>query len=135
MFCRFGSVEESRPVAATVWLKVVWIRLSSPTDLIRPSTVPRSLLTSRCRRSATERAALPIVDSPVQQRLQRVGVRGEPAGLGLLQPLRRQAELLEQHLLQLLGRTEVELRWPAAECASSMACFISAANMPSSSPR
>ena len=26
MFCRFGSVAESRPVAATVWLKVAWMR-------------------------------------------------------------------------------------------------------------
>lgn len=43
MFCRLGSVEESRPVAATVWLKVVWIRPSAAIVLIRPSTVTRSL--------------------------------------------------------------------------------------------
>ncbi len=29
MFCRFGSDELSRPVAATVWLKLAWIRLVS----------------------------------------------------------------------------------------------------------
>ena len=26
MFCRFGLVLESRPVAAVTWLKVVWMR-------------------------------------------------------------------------------------------------------------
>ena len=26
MFCRFGSVLDSRPVAAIIWLNVVWIR-------------------------------------------------------------------------------------------------------------
>ena len=26
MFCRFGSCDDSRPVAATVWLKFVWMR-------------------------------------------------------------------------------------------------------------
>ena len=26
MFCRFGLLDESRPVAATVWLKSVWTR-------------------------------------------------------------------------------------------------------------
>ena len=31
MFCRFGLVEESRPVAATAWLKRVWMRPSAPT--------------------------------------------------------------------------------------------------------
>lgn len=32
MFCRLGSVDDSRPVAAMVWLKVVWIRPSAATD-------------------------------------------------------------------------------------------------------
>ena len=26
MFCRFGSLDDRRPVAATVWLKLVWTR-------------------------------------------------------------------------------------------------------------
>ena len=39
MFCRFGSVDDRRPVAATVWLNVVWMRPSSPTALTSPSTV------------------------------------------------------------------------------------------------
>ena len=47
MFCRFGSVEESRPVAATVWWNVVWIRPSSPAIGISESTIVISLLTSR----------------------------------------------------------------------------------------
>ena len=49
MFCRFGSVEDSRPVAAMVWLKVVWIRPSSPGIGISESTIVISLDTSRCR--------------------------------------------------------------------------------------
>ncbi len=52
-FCRFGSVEERRPVAATVWLKVVWIRPSAATVLIRPSTVERSRACSRWRSMIT----------------------------------------------------------------------------------
>ncbi len=47
MFCRFGSVEESRPVAATVWLNVVWMRPSGAIVLISPSTVVRSFCCSR----------------------------------------------------------------------------------------
>ena len=37
MFCRFGLVEESRPVAATAWLKRVWMRPSAPTSSGRAS--------------------------------------------------------------------------------------------------
>jgi hypothetical protein len=48
MFCRFGSVDDSRPVAAIVWLNVVWMRPSSPIDLSRPSTVLFSRVASRC---------------------------------------------------------------------------------------
>ena len=31
MFCRFGSLLESRPVAATAWFRCVWTRPSSRT--------------------------------------------------------------------------------------------------------
>ena len=48
MFCRFGSVEESRPVAAMVWLNVVWMRPSSATVFNRPSTVVFNRVASRC---------------------------------------------------------------------------------------
>ena len=33
MFCRFGFVLESRPVAAVTWLKVVWMRPFSSTSV------------------------------------------------------------------------------------------------------
>ena len=49
MFCRFGSVELSRPVAAIVWLNVVWIRPSVGLIVFSsPSTVCRSRVASRC---------------------------------------------------------------------------------------
>jgi hypothetical protein len=38
MFCRFGSVEESLPVAVTVIWKLVWIRPSGETTFRSPST-------------------------------------------------------------------------------------------------
>ena len=38
MFCRFGSLEESRPVRASVWLKVECIRPSGPMTFKSPST-------------------------------------------------------------------------------------------------
>ena len=47
MFCRFGSALESRPVAATIWLKVVWMRLSESASGMSPSTVWRSFDRSR----------------------------------------------------------------------------------------
>ena len=46
MFCRFGSVEDSRPVAAIIWLYVVWIRPSSPAIGISDLTIDSSLATS-----------------------------------------------------------------------------------------
>ena len=39
MFCRFGSAELSRPVAAMVWKYVVWMRPSGATVFCSPSTV------------------------------------------------------------------------------------------------
>ena len=47
MFCRFGSVLDSRPVAAIVCTYVVWIRPSSAIDLSSPSTVCFSRIASR----------------------------------------------------------------------------------------
>ena len=47
MFCRLGSVDDSRPVAAIIWLNVVWMRPSSATDLSSPSTVILSRVASR----------------------------------------------------------------------------------------
>ena len=36
MFCRLGSVEDSRPVAVTVFWKLVWIRPSGAMTLASP---------------------------------------------------------------------------------------------------
>ena len=52
MFCRLGSCEDSRPVAAMIWLKVVWMRPWSSTIGISESTTVLSRDTSRCRSSA-----------------------------------------------------------------------------------
>ncbi|CAM5345658.1 hypothetical protein SALBM217S_05811 [Streptomyces griseoloalbus] len=46
-------MEDSRPVAATVWLNVVWMRPSEAIVLIRPSTVTRSFACSRWRSMIT----------------------------------------------------------------------------------
>ena len=102
MFWRFGSVEDSRPVAATVWLNVVWIRPSAAIVLIRPSTVDAQLglLT------VPEHDHRQFVVGLGRQPGQRVGVRGV-AGLRLLRL--GQAQLAEEDFLELLGRAEVEL--------------------------
>lgn len=51
MFWRLGSDELSLPVAAAVWLKVVWMRPSSPHASTRPSTVDFIFWYSRCAMS------------------------------------------------------------------------------------
>ena len=102
MFCRFGSVLESRPVAAIVCAYVVWMRPSSATDFSSPSTVCRSRDASRCAQQVQQERVLGL-DVEVRQ---RVGVGGV-AGLGPLGL--RHPELVEQHHLQLLRRAEVDL--------------------------
>ena len=102
MFCRFGCDDESRPVAATAWLKLQWMR-------------PVSGWTKR--RQRVDVRALELGELPVREDLARQLVRerellehglvGREAGLGLLG--RRQRELLEEDHLQLLGRADVEL--------------------------
>ena len=47
MFCRFGSVDDSRPVAAIIWLNVVWMRPAASAIGISESTIDLSLDTSR----------------------------------------------------------------------------------------
>ena len=102
MFCRFGSVRRQPAgrgdglVERGVDAAVVGDRLQQPVDG-RPQlghvAVPQQVLEQR------------VLGLRVQP-LQRVGVGGvaglDPLGL-------RQAELVEQDLLQLLGRAEVEL--------------------------
>ena len=58
MFCRFGSTDERRPVAATVCAKWVRIRPSLPISAIRPSTVVPNFLVSRIRRSDSRSGCL-----------------------------------------------------------------------------
>ena len=50
MFCKFGSVEDNLPVAATVCWKLVCIRPSCATDAINPSIVVINLEVSRILR-------------------------------------------------------------------------------------
>ena len=88
MLCRFGRSELSRPVRATVWLNVAWMRPSGATSAIKPSPyVPRSFSTSRycssgpmnsghSSRSFSSVAA--SVDAPVFVRFTAVSPR--PAG-------------------------------------------------------
>ncbi len=63
MFCRLGSEDDSRPVAATVWLKDVWILpVAGFTSLGRASTYVDLSFSScrysrRCRGSEYPRAA------------------------------------------------------------------------------
>ena len=101
MFWRFGSDEESRPVAATAWWNVVWRRPSAGDE--------------RRQRVDVRRAEL-RVDAPLEElvdhRMGRSQVLehrriGRVAGL---RPLAlRQVELEEEDLLELLGAAEVEL--------------------------
>ncbi len=88
MLCRFGRSELSRPVRATVWLNVAWIRPSAATSASSPSPyVPRSFSTSRycssgpmnsghSSRSFSSVAA--SVEAPVLVFL--IGVSPRPAG-------------------------------------------------------
>ena len=93
----------SRPVAATVWLNVVWMRPSSD-DRRRadPSTVWRSFDDVAVAQQLLEAAGARSVRTASAS---AVGVGGV-AGLGLLGL--RQPQLVEEDLLQLLGRAEVE---------------------------
>ena len=91
MFCRFGSLELSRPVAATTWLNDVWTRPVA------------GWISSRQRVDVgvLELGELAVLDDLGRQRVlvgeffEHVGV-GAGAGLGLLDD--RQLQLLEQHL-------------------------------------
>jgi hypothetical protein len=102
MFWRFGSVLESRPVAAISWLNVVWIRPSRPTVFSSPSIgLPQPAhvaVASRCSRNGCSVFTYSAWSAS--------GVGGV-AGLGALGL--RHRELVEQHDLELLGRAEVDL--------------------------
>ena len=103
MFCRLGSLEAMRPVAALVWLYVVWMR-------------PVCGLTARGERvevGAFELVELAIVTHEARQ-LVHLGQLLEDGGVGGATALRRalqdrQAEVVEEDLLQLVARTEREV--------------------------
>ena len=90
MFCRFGSLELSRPVAVTVWLNDVWIR-------------PVAGLDERGQRvdiGALELGVLAVLEQLRRQRMER-GEFLEHLRIGAragLRPLHdRQPELVEEH--------------------------------------
>ena len=101
MFCRFGSLELSRPVAATTWLNDVWTRPVSGW-IIAGSASTYVFLSL---------AILAVLDDLRRQRV-RLGQLFEHVGVGAGAGLRflddRQPEFLEQHLRELLGRGDVE---------------------------
>ncbi len=101
MFWRFGLLEDSRPVVAAVWLKVVWSRPSA-------SISSRQRVEVGLGELGQLAPALDLGDHRVlvADRLQHPGV-GRVAGLAAA--LARQPELAEQDLLELLGRAEREL--------------------------
>ena len=102
MFWRFGSDDDSRPVAATAWWNVVWRR-------------PSASAIRRRQRLDVGRAEL-RVDPPLEELVDhRVGRPEllEDRRVGRVAGLRpaalRQVQLEEQDLLELLGAAEVEL--------------------------
>ena len=109
MLCRFGRSELSRPVRATVWLNVAWIRPSAATSAEQPLAVRAAQLLDLAVLQQRADELRPLVAQLLQRR--RVG-RG--SGLGLLD--RRQAAPgrrrgVEQ-LAQLDRRVDVEVVAP-----------------------
>ena len=102
MFCRFGLVLDSRPVAARTWLKVVWIRPSAGSIRLRQRV---EVGVRQLRHLA------PALDP--RDDLVLVADLGEDPGIGrepgLPPPLAAQAELLEQDLPELLRGPDREL--------------------------
>ncbi|GGT54426.1 hypothetical protein GCM10010177_08460 [Actinomadura citrea] len=89
-------------MAAIIWLKVVWMRPASSAMGMRESTMLLSLATSRHRRMWLQDGVAVLL----QEGREGLGVGGV-AGLGALGL--GQVQLVEQDLLDLLGRAEVEL--------------------------
>ena len=104
MFCRFGSLLLSRPVAATAWLKHVWTRPVSGIHQLRQRVDVRALqllkrppFEDEPRQLVRERQLFEDLDGG--RRRFRLGVALE----------RRQLQLVEQDLRELLGGVDVEL--------------------------
>ena len=102
MFCRFGSVLERRPVWLPVCRYVVRTRWSGAIATSSDSMICRSFVASRCCSSRSRNGCgFGLLQVGEDRGIRRVaGLR--LAGL-------RQLQLLEEHLLQLLGRAEVHL--------------------------
>ncbi len=103
MFCRFGSLDERRPVAATAWSKRVWMRpVPGLTHLGSASMyVPLSLSSSRNSRTRAGQRVL------LGERLEHVGVGRAAALRGALDD--RELQLVEEDLLELVARTQREI--------------------------
>ncbi len=103
MFCRLGFDDESRPVAAPVWLKLVCSRPVARIDQRRQRVHVRAL----------ELGELPVFEHLAhdlvlgRQFLQHVGRGGNRLALAVLHR-RRQLQILEQNVAQLLRRADVE---------------------------
>ncbi len=103
MFCRLGSVDDSRPVAGHRLLE----------RGVHPAGAGVDLADQRVGVGALQLGQLAPVQHLLRQRvalggelLQHVGAGAVRAGLALLAGA--EPELVEQHLAQLLGRADVE---------------------------
>ena len=105
MFCRFGSDDEMRPVAATVWLKEAWMRPGLGVDQLRQRVhvgglqlLHRAVLEDLARQLVVAR---PAPRAP-PRRWRRRG--SWPSSCPRCRPRR-----VEQDLAELDGRVDVEL--------------------------
>ena len=101
MFCKFGSLELKRPVAATTWLN----------DRVHATGLRMNQLRQRIDVRSFELRVLPILNNLRRQRMrsgqffQHLDI-GAGAGFRFLHD--RQLLFDEQNFLQLLGRSDVE---------------------------
>ena len=102
MFWRFGSLELSRPVAATPWLNEAWIRPSPGCTRSGSASryVPLSLPSWRCRSSSAGSGCFGASSSRTS-----CAVLSSPPGVF---DERRQLQLVEEHLAELRRRVDVE---------------------------
>ena len=102
MFCRFGLVDERRPVAVPTWLKVV---------CTRPSRIGQQW--QRVDVVGLELGQLPVLQHlarnlvMLRQLFEHIHGRGDYLAASVLDGL-GQVHFVEQHVAQLLGRIDVE---------------------------
>ena len=104
MFCRFGSLLLRRPVAATAWLNDVWTRPVSGFTSCGSASMYVPFSFCRPRHSSTRRGT-----SWVSASSSSTSAAVETAFVLAVALERRQLQLLEQHLAELLRRADVEL--------------------------